>query len=124
MKTLNPAGMVPGVTRLDRGVFGAQPGAMRVGPVKSAPVQFTLIANAPAYVIAVANPARVGMLLQNRDVAADLFFNFGADANVSTGSIAPGQFLLLDFICPTDSVTVFATANVSGYFVDMSRTGM
>lgn len=129
MKTLFPPGADPLVTRLNRGFAGARPSASGMpaaaaregGIVKSAPNSFRLEANVP-YILAVQNPRRVGLMLQNLDPAQDLFFNFGAEVTLSSGIIVPRGTILLDFVCPTDQLTVMGAVAMSGYFVEMFRT--
>ena len=97
--------------------------SQRTGPIRSNPVPFTLVANAPAIVIASQNPYRKGLILQNKDLIDILFVGFGTLADARGFQIAPlGGTTLLDFVCPTDTISVFATANISGYFVEFAPT--
>lgn len=115
------------VTRLDRGILGAVPVnpdtgvPERTGPVSTAEYPFTLEVGVPQ-IIAAANPFRLGMMLQNKDPIANLFYSFGPVANELSGFLVPGQILLLDFICPCDQVSVFALAAISGNYKDFSRS--
>lgn len=116
------------VTRLDRGILGMVPAASpgvgpnaRSGPVQTTEVPFTLVAGVPQ-IIAAANPWRVGMMLQNKDTVDNLFFSFGPIASALSGYLSPQGTLLLDFICPCDQVSVFATVAISGSYKDFSRS--
>jgi hypothetical protein len=114
------------VTRMDRGVFGPQPGGdstPRTGPIVTANMPFTLVPNAVAIVIASQDPNRKALILQNKDPVANLFYEFGALADTTSTFLTPGMYLLLDFVCPTDRVTVFAVAAVSGSLKTMSPAG-
>jgi hypothetical protein len=114
----------PAVTRLDRPAFGNAPSqdapASRTGPVRSAPVPFTCDGVNPL-IIAQSNPNRLGLKLQNKDPINNLFYSFGPIADATCAFLAPGTTLLLDFVTPTDQVSVFATATVSGHYDDYSR---
>ena len=95
----------------------------RTGPMRSNPVPFTLVGNAPAIVIASQNPFRKGLIIQNKDLINILYVGFGTLADATSFQVAPlGGTTLLDFICPTDTISVFATANVSGFFVEFAPT--
>jgi hypothetical protein len=95
----------------------------RTGPMRSSPVPFTLIGGAPAIVIASQNPFRKGLMIQNKDLVDILYVGFGSLADVRAFQLAPlGGTVLLDFVCPTDTISVFATANISGYFVEFAPT--
>lgn len=114
-------------TRIDRGILGRVPtnsdgsDAPRTGPVCTTEYPFTLIPGEPQ-IIAAANPWRVGMMLQNKDPVDNLFFSFGPIANELSGFLTPQATLLLDFICPSDQVSVFALVAISGNFKDFSRS--
>ena len=115
----------PNVTRLglvlnSRGQTAPGDKVPRTGPMRSNPVPFNVIANDPAIVIAVQNPDRKGLLIQNLDVAANLFVGFGTLANARGFALGPLGYILLDFVCPTDAISVFATANVNGYFLELA----
>lgn len=112
-----------GVTSLkNRYGSAATPGQRmeRTGPMKSAPIPFTLTAN-EAFNVAAANPDRAGLLLQNADPANNLYYNFGSVASLQSFSLVPGQYILLDFVCPTDAVWVFAAFNLSGMYTEFAR---
>jgi hypothetical protein len=98
--------------------------APRTGPMRANPVPFTLIANAPAIVIASQNAFRKGLMIQNKDLIDILYVGFGSLADIRSFQVAPlGGTVLLDFICPTDTISVFATANISGFFVEFAPIG-
>ena len=67
------------------------------------------------------NERRTGLLIQNRDAAANLFVGFGNSADSTSVSVPPGGFMLFDFTCPAGEVYLFAIANVQAVLVDMSR---
>ena len=114
-------------TRLDRGILGLVPAAAdggaleRAGPVITVEYPFTLVPGVPQF-IAAANPWRIGMMLQNMDPVANLNYSFGPVASATSGFLVPGQVLLLDFICPTDQVSVFAAVAISGNYKDFQRS--
>lgn len=115
----------PGVTRMDRGVIGYAPrqdGSLptRNGPTRANGVPFTTVAG-QVLIIAATNPYRTGLFLQNKDAVADLFYSFGQLADVTAALLPPRTSILLDFVCPTDQVSVFSVAaNITGYYADMS----
>jgi hypothetical protein len=114
------------VTRMDRGVFGPQPGGdstPRTGPIVTANMPFTLVGGAIAQVIASQDPNRKALILQNKDPIGNLFYEFGPLADGTSTFLTPGMYILLDFVCPTDRVTVFAMVNVSGSLKTMSPSG-
>lgn len=92
----------------------------RTGPIRSAPVPFAVTGGAPAQVIAAQNANRKGLLIKNLDPTADLFIGFGTLADANGFSIPAGGYVLLDFVCPTDTISVFALVNVRGYLLEMS----
>lgn len=98
----------------DTGLSGT---AERTGPMRSAPVPFALIGNAPPIIIAPQDPNRKGLMIKNLDPVELLYVGFGTLADLNGFTIEPRQTMLLDFVCPTDAISVFATANVRGYFV-------
>jgi hypothetical protein len=114
----------PGVTNLRRRFnrSGESPASevVRDGPMRSNPVPFALIGGAPAITIAVQNPHRKGLLIQNRDATNDLFVGFGTLADANGFAITALGYVLLDFICPTDAISVFALVNVRGFMVEMA----
>ena len=100
---------------------GSSGPAPRTGPMRSNPVPFTLIGGAPAIVIASQNPYRKGLILQNKDLTNILYVGFGTLADLTSFQVAPlGGTALLDFVCPTDTISVFASANISGFFVEFA----
>lgn len=105
------------VTRLDREPWGPPPGSdsqPRTGPIVTTEIPFTLVAGAPAVVLAANDPSRTGIVLQNADPTNNLFYAFGRLADATSRFLTPGQTLLRDFNCPTDRISVFATVNISG----------
>lgn len=117
----------PKVTRLDRQPWGPTPGQdnqPRTGPIVTVEVPFTLVANAVALQIASADPQRTMLILQNSDPVNNLFYAFGSLANATSRFLPPlGASVILDVSCPTDRITVFATANVSGTLATMAPSG-
>lgn len=92
------------------------------GPIVSNEVPFRLVAGQPR-LIAAGNRRRKGMMLQNLDATDNLFYSFGPQATESSSFLTPGATLLLDFICPINSVWCFATVNLSGYYRDFANSG-
>ncbi len=95
----------------------------RTGPMRATPVPFRVVGGDPAKVIAAQNPARKGLLIQNLDPTNNLFVGFGQLADANGFAIQPGGYILLDFVCPTDAISVFATVNVGGYLMEMALSG-
>lgn len=116
----------PKVTRFDRPALGARAaasaasGAPRKGPLRANDMPFTLAAGVP-YNVSTSNPYRESLILQNKDVVANLFFRFGGPADATSAFLSPNQFMLLDIKTPTDPVWVFALVNLSGNFIEMAR---
>lgn len=105
------------VTRLDREPFGPAPGRdteKRTGPITTTEIPFQLVGGARAIVIASQDPNRTGLVLQNKDPTNNLYYAFGALADVNSRFLAPGVALLRDFNCPTDRISVFAAVDLSG----------
>lgn len=96
-------------------------GIMPDGPITSNEVPFRLVAGEPR-LIAAGNSRRKGLMLQNLDATDNLFYTFGPEANGTSSFLTPGSTLLLDFICPTNSVWCFATVDLSGYYRDFANT--
>lgn len=116
----------PKVTRLDRQPWGPTPGndsQPRTGPIVTAEIPFTLVGGAQASVIAASDPNRKGLILQNKDPVDDLFYSFGALADETSTFIPPRSSILLDFVCPTDRISVFALVNISGVLKTMAPSG-
>lgn len=112
------------VTRLDRTPWGLAPGQEdkpRTGPIQTTEIPFTLVGGAVAQVLASADPERTGLVLQNLDPIADLYYAFGRLADATSRKLTPGMVLLRDFNCPTDRISVFALVNVSGALATESR---
>lgn len=95
----------------------------RTGPLRSAPAPFSLVANAPALVVAPADPNREALLIQNCDPVANLFVGFGVLADANGFFIGPLGYLLEDVKCPTDQISVFATANCRGFIRTVAKQG-
>jgi hypothetical protein len=83
------------------------------GPVKTNQVPFRLVAGQP-YKLFNDNPNRKGLMLENLDPVTNLNFSFGIQADATAFQLVPNGVVLLDFVCPTDSVWLFATLAVSG----------
>lgn len=113
------------VTNLARRFNGRPEGSSgtdsRTGPMRSTPIPFTLVANAPV-VIAAMNPNRAGLLIQNLDPVGNLFVGFGVLADAFSLRLPPGGFMLLDFICPTDAISFFSTVNCAGYLCEWAKS--
>ncbi len=97
--------------------------AERAGPMRTTAVPFAVIANASPIVIAVQNPWRKGLLIQNLDPTTNLSIGFGQLASANGFFLSPLGYILLDFTCPTDAISVFATANVNGFMAEMAPIG-
>lgn len=91
------------------------------GPVVSNEIPFRLVANEPR-LIAAGNTKRKGMMLQNLDPTDNLFYSFGPQATGQSSFLTPGATLLLDFICPVNSVWCFSTVDLSGYYRDFTNS--
>ena len=92
----------------------------RTGPMRSNPVPFRIVANASPIVIAAQNPYRKGLVLQNLDPTDNLYIGFGTLADVGSFYLLPLQTIILDFVCPTDTISAFATASIGGYLLEMA----
>jgi hypothetical protein len=69
-----------------------------------------------------ANPRRTGLLIQNKDAAATLFFAFGNIADINGLQIAAGGGILYDFSTPATELYLFcAAANIQATVQEMSR---
>lgn len=95
----------------------------RTGPIRTTNLPFAVIGNAAAIVISVQNPWRKGLLLKNLDPTTNLYVGFGQLADVNGFFIDPLGYVLFDFVCPTDAISVFSTANVRGFMAEMAPIG-
>lgn len=95
----------------------------RTGPIRTTNLPFAVIGNAPAIVISVQNTWRKGLLLKNLDPTTNLFVGFGQLADANGFFIDPLGYVLFDFTCPTDAISVFATADVRGFMAEMAPIG-
>lgn len=89
------------------------------GPTRSADTPFRLSVATP-YNIFQANPFRQGLLIENLDPVTNLQISFGRIADANSFSLGPLGTMLLDFVCPTDAVWLFATAAVGGVAIEFS----
>lgn len=89
------------------------------GPVKTAPVPFTLTANAASQLLP-DNPRRRGLIIMNLDSTAVMYVGFGIIADIYSFQLQPLGGILLDFVCPTDAISCFATANIQGMILELS----
>lgn len=136
MKTLLGQAYSPNVTRLDQ-AFGGGPrdpatgseglalgtrGRERTGPMKTASIPFRLTP-AVALNLMTDNPHRKGLVIQNLDPVTNLNVAFGTIADANSFALPPNSVMLLDFVCPTDSVWLFATLAVSGFAFEFARQG-
>jgi len=124
---LIPQAYDPAFTNWER-KFGARISAdgqptPRQGPIRTTNLPFAVIANASPIVIAVQNSWRKGLLLKNLDPVENLYIGFGQLADVNAFFIDPLGYVLFDFTCPTDAISVFATANVRGFMAEMAPIG-
>lgn len=120
---LIPRANAAAVTRLDRGIANSRPDTGppgSVGPIVTTEIPFTLTPSA-LQILSATNPFRVGLMLQNKDPVNNLFYAFGVEADANSSFLSPGVVLLLDFICPIDQVSVFATVALSGHFRQFGR---
>lgn len=85
----------------------------------STPIQ--LVGGAQSVRVLPANPRRTGMLIQNKDPTASLYFSFGVAADINSPFLQAGQFVLLDFTTPASELYLYATANVVASVTDMTR---
>lgn len=93
----------------------------RNGPIRTASGNFRLTAN-QALNLAVVNNDRKGLLLQNLDPAEKLYFKWGGPPDTNSGFIPALGNLLRDVNCPTDSLWVLSTVDLSGYFEENTKT--
>lgn len=124
---LIPQAYDPAFTNWER-KFGAKISAdgkpaERLGPIRTTNLPFAVIGGAAAIVIAVQNPWRKGLLLKNLDPVANLYVGFGQLADINGFFIDPLGYVLFDFTCPTDAISVFATVNVRGFMAEMAPIG-
>lgn len=133
MDTMVGSAYSPNVTRLDLPAFGtakkpdpytgsvspAIQAIARKGPIRTTSIVFQLVPSVPLNLLQ-ANPHRKGIMITNKDAVASLFLSFATVADGSSFPMAPGAVILLDFICPTDSLWVFATAAVAGVCLEFA----
>lgn len=124
MRTLVPQSYSPSVTNIDE-AFRAPRVKQKPGEltkrVKVNPVAFTLVANTPFQSLN-ENPRRRGLIIQNFDGSATLFYSFGVVVDFNSGlRLSPGSIALFDFVTPTDAVWVMSTANIQGATAEMSE---
>jgi hypothetical protein len=116
------------VTRLDKPAFnlygkrgpGEQEGPP--GAIRTNPLNFQVVPLEPM-MLATGNNGRKSFFLQNKDPTDNLFFSFGTEAGPNSAYLSPGQYILLDFVCPTDSVWVYGTVAVAGSFYEFAPLG-
>lgn len=94
-------------------------GIPNTGPIRSNEIPFRLVAGV-ARLITTGNRNRKALMMQNLDPIDNLFYSFSVKATAFTSFLTPGQYVLLDFVCPIDSVWAFATANISGFYREMA----
>lgn len=94
----------------------------RTGPMRSTPIPFRVVPNVQAQVIACMNPFRKGLMIQNKDDTNILYVGFGSLADINSFEVQPNQTVLLDFVCPTDAISVFSTVALSGFLVEMAQS--
>lgn len=79
-----------------------------------------LVANVSTRILG-ANPRRTGLLIQNKDATASLFFAFGNAADITSVSVPPGGYALFDFTTPASELYLFSTANIQVSVLEMIR---
>lgn len=68
------------------------------------------------------NPRRTGLMIQNKDAAATMFYSFGNSADTNSFQLAPGASALFDFTTPSSEVWLFsASASIQVMLLEMSR---
>lgn len=124
--TLIPQAYDPAFTNFKRRLNPQNPDGsapVRDGPIRTTPIPFAVEANAPAKVIASQDAFRKGLLIKNLDATELLYVGIGSLADTNGLAVNPGGTILFDFICPTDTISVFATANVRGYLALFAPIG-
>lgn len=124
MRTLIPSAYAPNVTDLSDAFRGRPSNAPMIvpqSPMTTGSVPFTLVAN-QAYLLLNNNPRRKGLLIENLDSTATLYIGFAQIADIFSFQLPPLGAMLLDFVCPTDQISAFATANISGVCLEFSRS--
>ncbi len=122
-KGVEVTGSLPGTFKGINGDPSSLNNGGRTGPNRSASSSFRLEAGV-ALNLCQANNYRTMLVLQNYDVAEKLFWNLGAPAFDGSGFLVPGGNFLFDVNCPTDSLWVFATVNLSGFYMESAPIGV
>ena len=68
-----------------------------------------------------ANLRRTGLIVQNKDAAANAFIAYGNAANGTSFQLAPGGSILEDFTCPSGELWAFSAANIQIVVIETSR---
>ncbi len=82
---------------------------------------YVLVGLAPAVRALPRNPRRVGLLIQNKDPGADLFYSLGNNLSGDGIIIPPRGSVLFDFTTPPDEVYLYSAANVYCLVVEIIR---
>lgn len=87
---------------------------------------FQLVGNGPPIRALPRNPRRVGLQINNIDIASNLIYSFGNAITTSTGgaiglTLIPNGMALYDFSTPPDELYLFSTANIYVIVMDITR---
>jgi hypothetical protein len=81
---------------------------------------FQLVANVPTRLLP-GNLRRTGIILQNADPTANLWFAFGNTVTFTGFFLPPGGIALFDFTTPRDDLWVMSNFNILGTVAEMTR---
>jgi hypothetical protein len=123
--TLVPMAYGPSITKIDDDdidVMKPVPGKPgEAGPVTTNPIVGQLAAGVAVQVLP-ANANRVGLLVQNLDTTAALNYAFGLVAGPQSKFLPAGGVLLLDFVTPTDTLSLFSASSILFGVDEFQRT--
>lgn len=86
----------------------------------TATTPYVLLANAATRALP-RNPRRVGLVIQNKDTTADMFYSFGNNLDGNGLLIAPRSSVLFDFTTPADELYLFSAFNIYTLVMEITR---